>query len=197
MRIKFAKFMLIFALIGNIIILHRIWKLFSLEHSEAISVLNPTIETPQKLHRRLARLVTVIIRQYESFENDISTTVKLILNSYPSMTVIIVCDDLIYPPLEIDFKNKSMKNVHLVNLLPSFNKTLNEKNPISYVQTKYVLFLPDSTRLLTKQNLQVYNLKKLFLLTISLSLLYILGSYFNVIKIGNGFSTSRKKSFDM
>lgn len=154
MRLKLAKSLLILVLLGNTIIWYKIWKLFAVDQSQ--SLLEPGItEMPQKLHRRLARLVTVVIRQFENFENDIATTVKLILNSFPAITIVIVCDEFLYPPIELDFTNESLKNVHLVNLQPSFNRSYDQRNPLTYVHTKYVVFLPDATRLVTKQTLQV------------------------------------------
>ncbi|KAJ8686659.1 hypothetical protein QAD02_022453 [Eretmocerus hayati] len=153
MRLKFAKSVLILILIGNTIIWYKIWKIFSGDQSQYQNIV-PVQEVPQKLHRRLARLVTVIIRQFEIFDNDIDNTVKLILNSYPSMTIVIVCDELLYPPLEMNFQNESMRNVHLVNLQPSFNRSVEKRNPLKHIHTKYVAFVPDATRLTTKQTLQ-------------------------------------------
>ncbi|RLU20794.1 hypothetical protein DMN91_007513 [Ooceraea biroi] len=70
------------------------------------------------------------------------------------MPVLIVCDELPYPPLELDFANESMKNVKLISLRPEFNRSFEERNPLFYIRTKFVLFLPDATRLSTKQVVQ-------------------------------------------
>ncbi|XP_058796100.1 ribitol 5-phosphate transferase FKRP [Phymastichus coffea] len=154
MRLKLAKSLLIVILLGNVIIWYKIWRIFAVNQSQTLSEAGSSSEIPQKLHRRLARLVTVVIRQFESFENDVATTVRFILNSFPTMTIVIVCDEFLYPPLELDFNNESMRNVHLVNLQPNFNRSIDERDPLSYVHTKYVAFLPDATRLITKQTLQ-------------------------------------------
>ena len=159
MRIKFVRTLLVLALVGNIIVWHKIWWLFTV-HQTGV-VVKPgitsiaTSELPTKLHRRLARLVTIIIRQFETFENDVSSTVDSILNSFPAIPILIVCNELPYPPLEIDFANESLRNVKLINLQPDFNKSFEERNPLFYVRTKFVLFLPDATRLSTKQVMQV------------------------------------------
>lgn len=158
MRLKLTKSLLIAILLGNVIIWYKIWKIFAVnQSSQSLSLTDnvPSSEIPQKLHRRLARLVTVVIRQFESFENDVATTVRFVLNSFPTMTIVIVCDEFLYPPLELDFNNESLRNVHLVNLQPNFNRSLEERDPLNYVHTKYVVFLPDATRLITKQTLQV------------------------------------------
>ena len=155
MRFKFVRTLLVLALLGNIIIWHRIWRLFATQN--AFRLLTPSMVTPDpphKLHRRLARLVTVVIRQFESFENDVTATVESVLHFYPTIPILIVCNELPYPPLELDFANESMGNVKLVNLQPEFNRSYDERNPLFYVRTKYVLFLPDASRLSSKQVMQ-------------------------------------------
>lgn len=158
MRFKFVRTLLVLALLGNIIIWHRIWRLFATQNT--FRLLTPSMVTPDpphKLHRRLARLVTVVIRQFETFENDVTATVESVLHFYPTIPILIVCNELPYPPLELDFANESMENVKLVNLQPEFNRSYDERNPLFYVRTKYVLFLPDGSRLSSKQVVQVRN----------------------------------------
>ncbi|KAG7208574.1 hypothetical protein KM043_014786 [Ampulex compressa] len=155
MRLKLVRTLLVLALLGNIIVWHRIWRLFAAQNT--LQLLTPGLGTPdppQKLHRRLARLVTVIIRQFETFENDVASTVQSVLSSFPTIPILIVCNDLPYPPLELDFGNDSMRNVKLISLRPEFNKSYDESNPMFYIRTKFVLFLPDATRLSTKQVMQ-------------------------------------------
>lgn len=156
MRFKFLKTLLVLALLGNIIVWHRIWRLFATQNT--LRLLTPSMVTPdppQMLHRRLARLVTVIVRQFETFENDVTSTVESVLNFFPTIPILIICNELPYPPLELDFANESMQNVKLISLQPEFNKSYDERNPLFYVRTKYVLFLPDASRLSTKEILQV------------------------------------------
>lgn len=161
MRLKFVRTLLVLALLGNIIIWHRIWRLFAAQNT--LRLLTPSMVTPdppQKLHRRLARLVTVVIRQFETFENDVASTVESVLSFFPTIPILIVCNELPYPPLELNFANESMENVKLINLQSEFNKSYDDRNPLFYVRTKYVLFLPDASRLSTKQVIQVSNLSR-------------------------------------
>lgn len=156
MRLRFVRAVLVLALLGNIIVWHRIWRLFAAQNT--LRLLTPNVaanEPPQKLHRRLARLVTIVIRQFESFENDVASVVESVLNSFPAIPILVICDELPYPPLELDFGNQSMKNVRLISLRPEFNKSFEERNPLYYIRTKFVMFLPDATRLSTKQVIQV------------------------------------------
>ncbi|PBC31182.1 ribitol 5-phosphate transferase FKRP [Apis cerana] len=155
MRFKFVRTLLVLALLGNIIVWYRIWRLFATQNT--LRLLTPNIVTPdppQKFHRRLSRLVTVVIREFETFENDVTSTVESVLSFFPTIPILIISNELPYPPLELDFANESMQNVKLINLQPEFNKSYDERNPLFYVRTKYVLFLPDGSRLSTKQIIQ-------------------------------------------
>lgn len=156
MRLKFVKILLVLALLGNIVVWHRIWRLFTSPSVLPSTPVSSTIEeTSQKLHRRLARSVTVIIRQFETFENDVAATVESVTNAFPYIPVLIICDELPYPPLELNFNNETMRYVKLINLQLDFNKSSEERNPLFYVRTKFVLIIPDATRLTTKQLIQV------------------------------------------
>ncbi|XP_012061466.1 PREDICTED: fukutin-related protein [Atta cephalotes] len=155
MRLKFVRALLILALLGNLIVWHKIWRL-SMEQN-TLSLLTPSVMTnehPQKHQQCLGHLVTIVIRQFENFENDVAFMVESVLNSFPGIPILIVCDELPYPPLELDFANESMKNVKLISLKPEFNKSSEERNPLFYIRTKFVLFLPDATRLSNKQVIQ-------------------------------------------
>ncbi|XP_043803797.1 fukutin-related protein isoform X2 [Apis laboriosa] len=154
MRFKFVRTLLVLALLGNIIVWYRIWRLFATQNT--LRLLTPNIVTPdppQKFHRRLARLVTVVIREFETFENDVTSTVESVLSFFPTIPILIISNELPYPPLDLDFANESMQNVKLINLQPEFNKSYDERNPLFYVRTKFVLFLPDGSRL-SKQIIQ-------------------------------------------
>lgn len=156
MRLKFVRALLILALLGNLIVWHKIWRL-SMEQN-TLGLLTPSVMTnehPQKHQQCLGHLVTIVIRQFEHFENDVAFMVESVLNSFPGIPILIVCDELPYPPLELDFANESMKNVKLISLKPEFNKSSEERNPLFYIRTKFVLFLPDATRLSNKQVIQV------------------------------------------
>ena len=156
MRLRLVRGILILALLGNIIVWHKIWRLFTAQHMSPATEAGVISENTNKFHRRLARLVTVVIRQFETFENDVAATVESILNSFPTIQVLIVCDELPYPPLELNLSNSTSRNVRLVNLQPGFNKSFDERNPLFYVHTKFVLILPDAIRISAKHMLQVW-----------------------------------------
>ncbi|XP_017879446.1 fukutin-related protein [Ceratina calcarata] len=156
MRLKFVRTLLVLALLGNIIVWHRIWRLYATQNT--LQLLTPSTVTPdpsqKSNHRRLARLMTVVIRQFEVFENDVTSTVDSVLNVFPTIPILIVSNESPYPPLELDFTNETIRNVKLINLKPEFNRPFDERNPLFYIRTKYVLFLPDATRLATRHVIQ-------------------------------------------
>ncbi|XP_033220770.1 fukutin-related protein isoform X2 [Belonocnema kinseyi] len=154
MRLRLVRGILVLALLGNIIVWHKIWRLFTAQHISQVTDSRVVSENPHKFHRRLARLVTVVIRQFETFENDVAATVESTLNSFPTIQILILCDEIPYPPLELNLSNSTQQNVRFVNLQPGFNKSFDERNPLFYVQTKFVLILPDATRISSKHMLQ-------------------------------------------
>lgn len=156
MRVKLVRIILIIGLILNIIAWHKLWWIFMSQNSkQSIIETTKTTELPQKLPRGLAKLITIVIRQFETHENDVTSTVESFINAFPLITIIIVCDELPYPPLDINTSNDTYKNVKLLNIKMDFNKSLDQRNPLSYIKTKYILFIPDSTKISSKQVLQV------------------------------------------
>lgn len=200
MRLRFVRAVLVLALLGNIIVWHRIWRLFAAQNT--LRLLTPSVttsESPQKFHRHLARLVTIVIRQFESFENDVTAVVESVLNSFPAIPILIVCNELPYPPLDLDFANESMRNVRLISVRPEFNKSFEERNPLYYIRTKFVMFLPDATRLSTKQVIQVSHLhgvkKNLSIRHLLNNAVLLAGDYLAGAKIRNSHCASRKDHF--
>ncbi|KAK3584623.1 hypothetical protein CHS0354_005218 [Potamilus streckersoni] len=92
-------------------------------------------ETPQKNKANL----TIIIQDFENFENYISNTTRLIVTSFPYVRVLIVSDQFPYPPIMLPKSD----NVKLVTLKDDLRKSYNDSHPISQIKTDYVLFLPD------------------------------------------------------
>ncbi|XP_033749580.1 fukutin-related protein-like [Pecten maximus] len=94
-------------------------------------------------HVVLAKEVTVIIREFEDFENRVNETVKNFKWISPYMNVIIVSDNIPYPPLELNFS----QTIHFVNLqlqpmLENPTDTLRR-----LITTPYTLFIPDGTNI--------------------------------------------------
>lgn len=139
----------------NVVILYRIYTTFFSNDGTPISNV-PTIRTTTKPPlRHISKLVTVVVRDFELNENDVSATVQSFLNIFPNIQVLIVCNGLPYPPLEVLYSNTTSKNVKLVNLANDFYTSYSNTYPLAYIKTKYALFVPDSTRVINRQSISL------------------------------------------
>ncbi|KAJ3637831.1 hypothetical protein MTP99_001257 [Tenebrio molitor] len=155
MRIKFARLIAFVVVFVNIIVIYYSLRLFLSFGGFQAYYTAPTIKTTTKSPlKHVSKLVTVIIREFESFENDVSATVQSFVNVFPNIQVIIIYDSLPYPPLDLNLKNSTTKNVKGINLSPSLKVPYIERYPVLQIKTKYVLFVPDATRISSRQNLQ-------------------------------------------
>lgn len=152
MRIKFAKSIAILVVLINIFIIYYTWKVFAAYVQESKSSVNPT-EASTKAPRRINKLITVVIRDIELNDNDISSTVQSFLNVFPNIQIYVLGDGLPYPPLDFLIQNTT-KNVKIVNLTPDLKRPHTSDYPLSEIKTKYVLYVPDSTRISNKQPVQ-------------------------------------------
>lgn len=158
MRIKFAKFVAFFIVFVNIIVVYFTLKLFlsfssgNVPNTPAVIVKKNSVAKPTLKH--FHKFVSIVIREFELHDNDVTQTVKSFISIFPNVQVYIICDILPYPPLELTFWNNSIKNVKVISLAPNLRLAFIEQYPLVYIKTKYVLFVPDSTRLVNRQGLQ-------------------------------------------
>lgn len=150
MRFKIIKLFAFLIISLNTIGLYWIWNFFH-RIGTPITITNEVTKTPNK---HLSKLITVIIRQFETYENDVSATVESILTLFPHIHIYIICDDIPYPPLNILYGNGTSKQVHLLNLGLSLGVPLKDRLPSLSISTKYALFIPDSTRIPSRQVVQ-------------------------------------------
>lgn len=161
MRIRIAKLITFVIILLNFVALYFIWKLLSsrskFKPQNGFIPAAPTNVVPshEELKKRLqdeykVSDITVIIRSFEEFDNDIPETLKSIVNIYRSVKILVVCDKPLYPPLNINISSPIFQNVKIINLNPSLNGQFEERIPLLHVEGKYVLFVPDSVRFSTK-----------------------------------------------
>lgn len=153
MRIKFAKFLGLFVIFVNICIIYYTWKIFSTyvhENHNQLAVINASTKAPVK---RLNKLITIVIREFELNDNDVTSTVQSFLNVFPNIQIYVIGNGLPYPPLDLLFVNTS-RNVKIINLKPDLTKPHVSDYPLSEIKTKYVLFVPDSSRISNRQSVQ-------------------------------------------
>lgn len=148
MRIRTAKAITVFVIILNFIALYFIWKLISKHGRSKTSfrqnaINNVTVNDkvfrkgPKRTHQNE---VTFVMRSFEAFDNDVAETVKSILNVYPNTSILIVCDNTLYPPIIL---NSSVKFIYLKT---SLTNSFRDRTPALKITTKYTFFIPDSTR---------------------------------------------------
>lgn len=97
----------------------------------------------------LADLVTFVIIDFESFENDVPDTIAEICSQTPQINILLITDKLPYPPLQ--FKH-SAENCHvkIITTSPDPTKDLFDTRPEFSISTEFALFIPDSTRISSK-----------------------------------------------
>ncbi|XP_065092821.1 ribitol 5-phosphate transferase FKRP [Ochlerotatus camptorhynchus] len=111
----------------------------------------------QNTNKFLKKSITVIFRDFYDFDNDLMQSIASVTNLIPNVQVFVISPEIPYPPLDI-FTNPGQtanqttwfeknSNVKFFSLSYDVSKSLKETLPILQVQTKYVLFLPDSVRL--------------------------------------------------
>ncbi|XP_076356196.1 ribitol 5-phosphate transferase FKRP [Tachypleus tridentatus] len=90
--------------------------------------------------------VTFVLYEFECFEHDLEETVKHLSEIYPLVPVLIVSDFVPYPPL-LFLRTMLNYNVQLISLDPGANKSSTMTNLYNFIKTKYVVFVPDASRM--------------------------------------------------
>ncbi|XP_046999678.1 fukutin-related protein [Schistocerca americana] len=153
MRMKLARIVTFFVVILNVIVLFCIWKLLS-TLDRGLYDFNQKTDLPPKSTNIFSddSIVTLVIRRFENFDNDIVGTVESFLHLFPNLKVVVISDVLPYPPFDFRHFNLSSK-VKLLDLELRLTDKFGGRNPLLQIDTKYVLFAPDSTRFKSKRTL--------------------------------------------
>lgn len=163
MRTRISK-CAIFFVFFNLLLFFISWKYFiRVENSPERQLLGKTTIKPsyriQEANKLLRRSITIVFREFYHFDNDLKSCIDHLLNLIPDLRVLIVTDQLPYPPMNIFLSrvisNQTAsrtsliykENVQFFNMDLDLSKTASERNPLNQIQTKYVLFLPDGFRL--------------------------------------------------
>ncbi|KAB1274312.1 Fukutin-related protein [Camelus dromedarius] len=86
--------------------------------------------------------VTVLVREFEAFDNAVPELVDSFLQLDPAQPVVVVADTLPYPPLALP----RIPNVRLALLQPALDRPAAASRPETYVATEYVALVPDGAR---------------------------------------------------
>lgn len=144
-RLKF-KVYLILAIIAIISISGYLFPQFRIYPTPVTTPL----PQPAKTSRHLSKLVTVVFRQFEEFENDVADSVQSFVSAYPNMPVVVVCESTPYPPFPFSATNETLRNVKVLSLELRLTAAPQDLDPMTHIFTDYILFVPDSTRVLRR-----------------------------------------------
>ncbi|XP_065337033.1 ribitol 5-phosphate transferase FKRP [Cloeon dipterum] len=146
MRFRVTKVALV---VLNLLLFYNIYRLVSPLNSSASKVAEQK-PIPSPVHHT----VTLIFRQFEPFDNDLVKSVDSFLSQIqPPPNVLVVSDAPVYPPLRFPAETP-IQSLRQIALNINLNSSFEERNPLAYVKTKFVLFLPDSVRLPSQDFLQ-------------------------------------------
>lgn len=149
-------------IIVKLIITIAAWWYYSLQ-TNPINITSPNpvqngavaVVAPSKApNKHITKMITIVLRQFEDFENDVVPTLQSLLTLFPNIQIIIISDKTPYPAFEFTVPNTTLKNVKIVNLEVDLQTNSRDINPFSFIKTKYVLFIPDSMRISSRQVIQ-------------------------------------------
>lgn len=86
----------------------------------------------------------IILREFENFENEVTSTINSIIRNIPSIKIFIISDTLPYPPLLVDVYNE---NVQIITLKSSVNKPFELQQPFNIIEKDHLFIFPDSVKL--------------------------------------------------
>lgn len=180
MRLRHAKLIVLLIVIANLILFYYSWKStlwkniaasLTLPSMESYDLLkNPSQQQQQNVEKspkekarnafkHIRKSITIVFRNFYTFENDIKDSIDSILDVIPNMPIVVFQEGISYPPLMYQRNASSLKgeeanSVRFINLGFDILKPIQELNPLSTIHTKYALFMPDSVRLSSKNLLQ-------------------------------------------
>jgi fukutin-related protein len=169
MRIRISKCAVVSIVIANLTLFFVSWKFFIASEDSAGGnfirgslVAKPSTKPRDRVQEAnifLKRSVTIIFRDFYHFDNDLKTSIEHLINLVPGLRILIISDELPYPPMNIftsslpsnqSHPSSSLifrDNVQFFNLEADLTKSASESNPLNFIITKYVFFMPDSFRL--------------------------------------------------
>ncbi|XP_023223474.1 fukutin-related protein-like [Centruroides sculpturatus] len=118
---------------------------------------NYTKASPKPM-KKLSKLVTVIIREFELFENDIIDTIRSLLKLDKYIHILVISDKSPYPPLHLQLaKDFPSSRITTIALHSYPYQPINDSQPELFIHTDYVLFIPDSARIQASNIRQMIN----------------------------------------
>ncbi|XP_066494357.1 ribitol 5-phosphate transferase FKRP [Tiliqua scincoides] len=139
MRITFCQGVLAIAITLNLLILYYILRL------QQRVLRRHRDHTQPGSRQQLAPLkpgMTILIREFEDFENYVPDVVRSFIRQNPEVPVVVAADHLPYPPMVLP----STPNVKVLILKPAPDQPASASRPEVYVRTEYVALVPDGVK---------------------------------------------------
>lgn len=106
------------------------------------------IDHIQSTNKHLKKSITILIREFYDFENDLQHSIDSIINLIPNVQIYIIYNVEPYPPMSFMANYSTLySNIKFINLNFDVKKSSKNLSPIFSIKTKYTLFIPDSIRL--------------------------------------------------
>lgn len=151
MRITFCQSLLTGAIVLNLFILYYVsqiqQQIMEKQHVHGRSFRKADNRTVSQTEMMQISQVTVILREFEEFENYVNIVAHSFLHQMPGLQFLVVSETQPYPPLILP------KNARLLILSPNPEQPPQAHQPEFNVQSEFVLLVPDGVKLKHKQNL--------------------------------------------
>jgi hypothetical protein len=155
----FSKsFILKIIIICSLIYLISIIIILSLINSRKCDSFESSQQFLNEIKTKNSNKITIILIEFEFFEHDLIQTLESICKLWFVYSVLIVSQRFIYPPIYgTIYDSISTKcNINFIRTEPQVQQMFNESRVETYINTEYVLIIPDSVRI-DSQNI-VYHL---------------------------------------
>ncbi|XP_017484571.1 PREDICTED: fukutin-related protein [Rhagoletis zephyria] len=184
MRIRHAKLIVTLVVIANLILFYYSWKstiwkslastlMLPSDAAERAAAANNELmgagsaasgragKSPRdklkNANKHIRKSITIVFRSFYNFENDLKASIDNLLDIVPNLSVLVLLEGAPYPPVSYERNitaSGEENTVRFINLGFDVQKTPEQLNALAAIHTKYVLFLPDSVRLTSKNLLQ-------------------------------------------
>lgn len=149
-RLK-CKFLFI---VVNFLVITIIWTCYY-RNWTITSIAPVTLSSNSKTsNKHLSKIITVIFRQFEDFDNDVADSVQSFVSLFPNIQILIICDTIPYPPFSFSASNITLRNVRIVPMNINLLASTKDLDPLNYIKTRYVLIVPDSVRISSRHVIQ-------------------------------------------
>ncbi|XP_030387249.1 fukutin-related protein [Scaptodrosophila lebanonensis] len=171
-RFRLVKVLLLAFLIVNLVFFYYTWNTLlwrriskALASSSSEPKAGPQVgklsakDKARNANKHIRKSITIVFYGHYNFEHDLKATIDSILDVIPNMPILVLQEgaaEYAYPPIKYE-RNLTSGEEHTVRFMSlafDVQKTHDQLDPLREIHTKYVLFMPDSVRLSSKNLLQ-------------------------------------------